>query len=81
MEKKLISFTDNSQEILIMIKDISKETKQSESRIIEDCMIYGFCLLYGNDENIDAILSLMKKRYGNIIDDKKIRGLINKPID
>lgn len=77
MEKKLIYFSENCQEFLTIIKEISKETKQSESRIIEDCMLYGFCLLYGNENNIDMLTSVLRKRYGNIIDSDKIKSLIN----
>ncbi|WP_307993051.1 hypothetical protein [uncultured Clostridium sp.] len=65
-EKKLVSFSEDSREVREKIKGISLNSGLSESRIIENCLLYGYCFLYGEKNEVEKIDKIMKKRYGNI---------------
>lgn len=77
--KKLVSFTENTDKtILKKIEELSLKNGMNKSRIMEDCLIYGYCLLYAEENEIDDIVISMKNRYGNIVDVNKIKSIILK---
>ena len=60
------------------IAQLSTRTGLTESRIMEDCMICGYAFLYGTEEDSEHIVSIMRVRYGNIIDAEWLKSLIKK---
>lgn len=78
--KKLISLTSDTTKLRDAIFQTSLRTGLTESRIIEDCIICGFAFLYGNEEDIPETLSIMKKRYGNIVDIEKLKNFLQKDL-
>lgn len=74
--KKLVSFSEDTTKMREAIVQLSSQTGLTESRIIEDCMICGFGFLYGKEEDIPEIVSLMRKRYGNIPDTENLNDFL-----
>ena len=68
--------TADTHKIREKISQISMNIGLTESRIIEECVIYGYCVLYGEESDIPDMISIMKKRHGNIFDENKFKDIL-----